>query len=199
MNLIYVMRHAQSTVNIERRLTCRKIEGDLTALGRNQALKAAEWLSGKSITNIVHSPFHGATQTAQIITEKLGLPCAATNDLCEMDCGDFEWKSDKASWYAWRAIYERWQQRDWKAAYPGGESYQQGFDRFNCCLMSVKADETALLVTHGGITTTVVPYLCVNAAALQGNRKLDHTGMIVLEPYGDGRYICRAWNQTDHL
>ena len=117
----------------------------------------------------------------------------------EINCGDLDERTDEESWATWRVTYERWQQRDWKATFPGGESYQQGFDRFNRCLMGVKPNETTLLVTHGGITVTVIPYLCVNASALQGKRMLDHTGIIVLEPYGDGRYICRAWNQTEHL
>ena len=199
MNLIYVMRHGQSTVNVERRLSCRNFEGDLTPLGREQASKAAQWLSDKNITHILHSPFHRAHQTAQIIGEKLGLSCLMNDDLREMDCGDFESRTDKASWDAFRVIYERWMQGDWKATYPGGESYQQGFDRFNRCLMSLIPNQTTLLVTHGGICTSVIPYLCVNAAALQGKRTLENTGLVILEPYGDGRYICRAWNQTEHL
>ena len=199
MNLIYVMRHAQSVINVEHRLTGRTFDGDLTPLGEAQAAKVAEWLLDKGITKIIHSPFHRATQTAQIVNDRLGLPITPDADLGEMNCGDLDWRTDEESWAAWQVIYERWQQRDWKATYPGGESYQQGFDRFNRCLMNVKPDETALLVTHGGITVTVIPYLCVNAAALHGNLTLDHTGIIVLEPYGDGRYICRAWNQTEHL
>ncbi len=199
MNLIYVMRHGQSSINVERRLTCRLREGDLTAVGRTQVTQAADWLRDKAITRIVHSPFHRAVQTAHIIATHLRLPFAPDDDLCEMDCGDLEGSTDETSWDAWRVIYERWRQRDWNATFPGGESFKQGFDRFNRCLMSIKLDETALLITHGGISATVIPYLCVNAAALQGDRTLDHAGIIVLEPYGDDRYICRAWNQTDHL
>ncbi len=199
MNLIYVMRHAQSIVNVEHRLTGRTFNGDLTPLGREQAAKAGEWLLDKGITKVIHSPFHRAVQTAQIVGDKLGLSVTPDVDLGEMNCGDLDWRTDEASWEEFYAIYNRWQQRDWNATYPGGESYQQGFDRFNRCLMGVNPDATTLLVTHGGISLTVIPYLCVNAAALQGNRMLDNTGIIVLEPYGDGRYICRAWNQTEHL
>jgi broad specificity phosphatase PhoE len=199
MNLIYVMRHAQSVVNLEHRLTGRTLDGDLTALGCSQTAKVSEWLLDKGITNIIHSPFHRASQTAKMIGDRLGLSVIPDAGLGEMDCGDLDGRTDEESWAAWRAVYERWQQRDWKATYLGGESYQQGFDRFNRCLMGVQPHETALLVTHGGISVTVIPYLCVNAAALHGDLTLDHTGMIVLEPYGDGRYICRAWNQTEHL
>src|SRR5690348_12362582 len=137
MNLIYVMRHAQSVVNVERRLTGRTFDGDLTPLGEAQATKASEWLLDKGISKIVHSPFHRAQQTAQIVGNKLGLPITSDADLSEMNCGDLDWRTDEESWAAWRRIYERWLQRDWRATYPGGESYQQGFDRFNHCLMGI--------------------------------------------------------------
>jgi len=199
MNLIYVMRHAQSVVNVEHRISGHTLDGDLTPLGRKQANKVSEWLMGKGLTHIIHSPFHRAIQTAQIIGDQLRLSTSVNKDLCEVDCGDLDWQTDETSWSEWHRIYDRWKQRDWRATYPGGESYQQGFDRFNRCLININADETPLLVTHGAISLSVIPYLCVNAAALQGNRMLDHTGLITLEPYGDGRYICRAWNQTEHL
>lgn len=199
MNLIYLMRHGQSTVNVEHRLTCRKLEGDLTELGREQAGRAGRWLLDKGITRIIHSPFHRAEQTARIVADKLSLPMTEADGLREMDCGDLEWRTDAEGWEEWRLVYERWQQADWKATFPGGESYRQAYDRFSQVLRDVNPDETTLLVTHAGISITVIPYLCVNAAALQGDRTLKNTGLVVLEPYGDGRYICRAWNQTEHL
>lgn len=198
MHLIYVMRHAQSIVNADKRISCRKPDGDLTDLGREQALRAADALQDKNIQRILHSPFHRAEQTAHIIGERLALPFTENVDLGEINCGDLEWRFDDG-WADWFKMYERWMQGDWNARYPGGESYREGYNRFSRCLLSVDSEETVLLVTHGGISTTVIPYLCVNAAALQGQRILDHTGMIVLEPYGDGRFICRAWNQVDHL
>jgi probable phosphoglycerate mutase len=197
--MIYVMRHGQSTVNVERRLTGSDYRGDLTALGREQAAKAAEWLADKGITRILYSPFHRAEQTAQIVGERLGiLPCVDPG-LCEMDAGDLHGRTDNEAWEYFRSIYERWKKRDWEAQYPGGETYRQGFDRYLQCLRQISPDETALLVTHGGITCSVLPYLCVNAAALQGDLTLDNTAFVVLEPYDDGRYICRSWNLSEHL
>ncbi|MBZ0275673.1 MAG: histidine phosphatase family protein [Anaerolineae bacterium] len=197
VHLIYLMRHGQSVVNIERRLTCRKPDGDLTDLGREQAAKAGDWLADKGITRLLHSPFHRAEQTAQIVAPKLKLTPVMVDDLREMDCGSLERRTDDDAWGEFMAVFRRWKKGDWEATYPGGESYRQGFERFSRCLNAVT--ETTLLVTHGGISIAVVPYLCVNAAALQGVGDLDNTGLVVLEPYDSGRYICRSWNLIEHL
>jgi broad specificity phosphatase PhoE len=80
---------------------------------------------------------------------------------------------------------------DWKAAFPDGETFQQAYDRLSGVLQNVRTSETPLLVTHGDITRTVIPFLCVNAV-LQEVHPPDNAGFIILEPYGDGRFICRA-------
>ena len=74
MKLIYVMRHGQSIVNTERRISGRKFEGDLTELGREQARKAANWFTDKGIEQIIHSPFQRAEQIAAIVAERLSSP-----------------------------------------------------------------------------------------------------------------------------
>src|SRR5215813_9477587 len=98
VNTIYVMRHGQSTVNIERRLSGRTLEGGLTDLGREQATKAASWLKDKGITSIHASPFQRAQETADIIGATLGLTPASADGLREMDCGDFDGRCDDEAW-----------------------------------------------------------------------------------------------------
>lgn len=199
MKLLYIMRHGESVVNQEGRLTCKRFDGTLTPLGREQAAQAGEWLVGKDITRIACSPFERAIESAAVVAERLGLSSQVDHDLREMDCGRLEGRADEKAWAEWKRVYERWKMRDWKAAFPDGETYQQAYDRLSSALQRVHANETVLLVTHGGITRTVIPYLCVNAAVLQDVHPPDNTGFIILEPYGDGRFICRAWNQNDHL
>jgi probable phosphoglycerate mutase len=202
------MRHGQSTINVERRLTCHQYDGDLTPLGREQAMKAGRWLADKHISKILHSPFHRADQTAAIAGEILGIKPKMDADLCEMNCGDLHGRTDDEAWQIFFSIYMRWKQGEWEAQYPGGESYRQGFERYCRCLNGIAPDENVLLVTHGGITCSIIPYLCVNAAALhsvvnaaalQHKDELDHCGFVVLEPYDAGRYICRSWNLVEHL
>ena len=199
MAVIYLMRHGESIVNVERPLKCKALDGDLSLLGREQAAKAARWLLDKGITTLYCSPFQRAEQTAQIIGDCLGIAHVTDKNLGEMDCGDLEGRTDDAAWAARDNIYDRWLAGDWDATFPGGESFRHAFERFNRSLTQIREEETALMVTHGGIACSVVLLLCVNAAALQRSPVLDNTGFIVLESYDVGRYICQAWNLVEHM
>ena len=195
---IYLMRHGQSTVNLEHRLTCRCLEGDLTRLGREQAARAAQWLVGKGITHVRASPFYRAQQTAAIAGEALGLDVVMDDGLAEMDCGDLEWRLDEEGWKTWAGVYERWKAHELDATFPGGESFHDAVERFRQTLSRVPADETSLLVTHGGITRTVVPYVAEVSAELLYRGDLANTGIAILE-YDAEHYHCSTWNLIDHL
>jgi probable phosphoglycerate mutase len=204
---IYLMRHGESTVNVKRILTGNSYEGDLTELGREQVAQAGRWLADKGITHIRHSPFHRAQQSAEIVGAALGIPITEDPDLSEMNCGDLHGRSDDEAWSLFMSVFVRWLQGEPDARYPGGESYAEGTARMRRALASVPRDSTTLLVTHGGIVGSVVPYLCVNAAALQRTDDFPNTAFVVLEPYDDGspigalgeRYNCLSWNLHDHL
>lgn len=201
--MIYLMRHTESTLDVENRLQCKHLQGELTTSGEEQAQNAATWLADKAITKIYHSPFHHAEQSAQIIAHKLTLSAMALDGLRGIDCGELEGRDDNYSWGRWQQIYERWRQAERDAAFPGGESFGEAFGRFSGVLMQVAAEvasgEQVLLVTHGELILSIVPYLCVNAAALQRVDPVNHGGFVVLAPFDPGRYICEAWNIVEHL
>lgn len=200
---LLVMRHGESVVNIEKRLSGRTLTGDLTALGREQAQRAGKVLMKAGITQIRISPFDRARQTAAIVSAAIGLEPVIDDDLREMDCGAFDGKTDAESWGAFMSIYRRWLAADASARYPDGESWQEGAARFRRGLAKAEPNTTTLFVTHGGISSAVIPYLCVNAAVLRGSSGVGNTGIVELEVYdtidGQARYACLAWNRLDHL
>ncbi len=197
--MIYLMRHAESILNVEQRLTCRTYEGDLTAKGRHQAERAAHWFADKGLTQIRTSPFDRARQTAGIVAAALGIAPIIDADLGEANCGDVENMTSDQAIAVWRQVYTRWLLFDADARFPGGESYAEAVERMKRALRQSSAEQSVLLITHSDITHTVIPALCVNAAALQGLAPLVNTGMIVLEHYDSDRYSCSAWNLTEHL
>ena len=197
--MIYVMRHGQSVVNVEHTLPCRRLEGDLTELGRSQTAKAARWLADKGVNQIRCSPFHRARQTAEIVADALGIVPDLDDDLREADCGDVEDLPFDEALSIWQRVYVRWLRLDAEARFPGGESYAEAVERFARALGKCSPDKTVLLVTHGDITHTVIPPLCTNADALENPLPLDNTGIVILEHYDAHRYTCSAWNLVDHL
>jgi probable phosphoglycerate mutase len=196
--MIYVMRHGESSVNIARRLTCRDLSGELTEQGREQSARAAAWLDDKRIGAIYTSPFQRAQETAAIIGDALGIAPEVDDDLCEMDCGDLEGRTDEDAWDIWAGVMARWKAVEWDAAFPGGESLRDVQQRLLRALVrTATAPHNVVLVTHGGVSLRVM--LCVNAAALQRVEDLANTGLVLLEPYDAGRFACEAWNLCEHL
>jgi probable phosphoglycerate mutase len=124
---------------------------------------------------------------------------AVVDDLREMDCGELEGRTDDAAWEALDRVVRRWLACDFSAGFPGGETYGDAVLRFKRVLAWASAEAAPLLVTHGGIATTVIPLLCVNAAAMQRLDGLDNTGFVILDVYDPGRYVCEAWNLVEHL
>lgn len=195
---IYLIRHGQSIVNVDRRISCKRRDGDLTTLGYNQAHRAGLWFKDRQIGRVIVSPFERALQTGRIIADVLDVPISREDGLAEVDCGDIDWRTDDDAWNQWENVYQRWLQGEATATYPGGESFQNAYARFAQAL-SAAPDDNCVMVSHAGIIRSVTPYLCVNAAALQRVEMPSHTGMIVLTRYDHGRYVCHAWDDRSHL
>ena len=86
MNLL-VIRHGQSEADI---LNVNEGRADfsLTALGETQAKLMAEWVSQKySINKIFASPLKRASQTAKILSERMGIDIVYDDDLMEFQNG----------------------------------------------------------------------------------------------------------------
>src|SRR5688572_483104 len=159
VELLYIMRHGESVVNLEHRLRCGRYEGDLTETGRNQAHQAGKWLKHKNIGVICASPFHRTQQTAAIISSYLNLPVITDEGLCELNCGSLESQADGVKTF-WK-IYQRWLAGDTEAHYPDGESLREGMERYSRVLQKVcSVQGNVLLITHGGISRAVIPLLC---------------------------------------
>jgi broad specificity phosphatase PhoE len=74
-----LLRHGQSEFNVMFSATRQDpgiIDAKLTALGQQQAEAAAEALRDEGITRILASPYTRALQTAEPISQALGLPVA---------------------------------------------------------------------------------------------------------------------------
>ena len=147
--MLYVVRHGETEWNaINKVLGLSDIP--LNETGRDQAREAARLLKGREIEVFLCSPLSRARQTADIISEEIGISYEIDERIIEQDFGRFEGVN---------RFDEEYQnaKREYFVRYPGGESY---FDMAARVYPVVKEMEgrNALLVTHGGICRIIRSY-----------------------------------------
>lgn len=92
---ILLVRHGQSTFNVEGRLPSQLPNIPLTDEGRRQAHEAAVALAGLQISAIISSPLQRARETAEIIARGWGLPVREEPRLMDTEMG--RWAGRKIS------------------------------------------------------------------------------------------------------
>jgi broad specificity phosphatase PhoE len=118
---IVLVRHADAVGTGAGRLL-GETDAPLTALGRAQAARLAQWLSRRPVSRVIASERQRARSTAAAIARPHLLPVEVWPELNEVDFG--RWENTK---YADLPPGERkrflaWRSNPWRASPPGGES-----------------------------------------------------------------------------
>ncbi len=87
--LLILVRHGQTTYNVENRLPGQLPGVMLTDEGRRQALRAAVALSGLPLSAVISSPLERAAETAEIIARGWNLRVRTDPRLKDTDVGPF--------------------------------------------------------------------------------------------------------------
>jgi broad specificity phosphatase PhoE len=197
---LYFVRHGESIANLLREFSNRGFKHGLTERGIEQAEALAQNLRGVPFSQVYASPIKRAYQTAEIMSEALGIPLEVTDALREFDCGVLEGKSDPESWALFDRVFEQWQQGQWEERIPKGESHLQIQARFIPFINEIIQNpegENILLVGHGGTYRCMFPLIFANLA-IESIRDLEiqHTMPIIGETRGD-RFICTRWGERN--
>ncbi len=166
MNL-YFVRHGESVANVLRVISNRGLEHGLTERGRRQALDLATSLRGFGASRVFTSPLLRAIETAEMLSEVLGIPHVVTDALREFDCGVAEGRTDAQAWALHREVMADWLQRGKPAArIEQGESYFDIQERFvpfvDGLLQGHSGTGDCILVGHGGLYLCMLPVVLIN-------------------------------------
>ena len=173
---LYVARHGETQWNIENKISGRT-DIPLTAKGLQQAQLLAEHAKGKGIEVIIASPLLRARQTAQAVSDAIGVPIQIDERLIEMDFGTFEGTSRFGEEF-------QWIRAQMSTRFPGGES---GFDvayRVYSLLYEIKekyADKTVLLVCHNCVSRAVRSFFMNLSTEEYGNYHAPNAQLVEYE------------------
>ena len=173
---LYISRHGQTPWNVED-LICGRTDVPLTEVGQQQALRLAESALDKGIAVILCSPMLRARQTAQAVSDAIGVPIQIDERLIEMDFGTFEGTSRFGEEF-------QWIRAQMSTRFPGGES---GFDvayRVYSLLYEIKekyADKTVLLVCHNCVSRAVRSFFMNLSTEEYGNYHAPNAQLVEYE------------------
>lgn len=138
----------------------------LDSLGEAQALALAEYLLENqgvyNIKKIYSSDLPRAMQTAQAVTDKLGLPVIEKSGFREVNNGVLAGMANEEADRLYPNLY--WKRLGWEEKYPKGESPKDFYGRvsseWKSFLEDLKSgDENVLLITHGGVIQVILSIL----------------------------------------
>jgi probable phosphoglycerate mutase len=86
-HILFLIRHGQTTWNVEHRLPGQLPGIELTAAGREQAQRLAEALKSLPLTAIISSPLERASETARYLAEGQSLTIQLEPDLMDIELG----------------------------------------------------------------------------------------------------------------
>lgn len=155
---ILLVRHGQTTFNVEGRLPGQLAGVALTDEGQRQAHRAAVALAGLRISAIVSSPLERALETARIIARGWALDVREDPRLMDTDVG--AWAGQKISDVAkddpnWAAFLRKPTEPP-----PGVESLAAVQERATAAIEDLRADPTAgddvVVVAHADVIKLIV-------------------------------------------
>ena len=148
---LYIVRHAETEGNIEKRLTGRK-DYNLTEKGEKSAEKLAQRLSDVKFDALFSSSSNRTKKTIEPIAKQNNLPIVQLDDLCEMYFGDYDgWKWEDVNKIN-PEIKHRQNEINEISGIPNQESMEETAERMYKCVKKIcdeNEGKTILICSHG--------------------------------------------------
>ncbi|RYB91052.1 histidine phosphatase family protein [Nocardioides oleivorans] len=188
---VVVARHGEALYESE---LLSDAGGWLSPLGREQAAGLGELLAAEVITRVWTSDMSRAVQTGEIVAARLGVDVVVRTGVREFGVGAAAGTTGVPDPFA--ETFAAWVSGDLAARIPGGESGDEVVARWSGVLEAIADEhegESALLVSHGGVMSMVLPLLATNLDPGHArDRPIPNCGHAVLER-GAAGWVVRSW------
>lgn len=196
MRLILI-RHGQTTSNVEGLLDAAVPGPSLTPLGVEQAEALPEALAGESIDVLVASDMIRTQQTIAPLAEATGLEVLVRGGIREISAGHLEMRSDRDSVERYLDTVLAWADGDFGPFLAGGERGEQVIARFDETVAEIAATgaATAVFVSHGAMIRAWAAFRSANVdGAYAADHGLSNTAIVVLEGSPDTGWTAVTWS-----
>ncbi len=150
MTTIVLIRHGETDWNIEGRYQ-GQADPPLNSRGVLQAQQLAVELRNSDLQIIYTSPLQRAKQTAQILSDELGIPEMDEPRLMEIHQGDWQTRLRTEIETLYPEIFKNWETNPWQITPPGGEHLSEVQTRVTAAIDDILRRDTHQkfgLVTH---------------------------------------------------
>jgi broad specificity phosphatase PhoE len=199
---LLLTRHGSTAYNEDERLQ-GLIDIPINDKGVEEAGRISQRLQNEPIDIIFHTPLIRTKETAEIINRHHQAPLTVIDSFIEIDIGDWEGRNFHEVVEENPEIYQQWISNP-QVAVPGGESFQQLFQRIKPGVDQVLACqfECILIVAHAMVNRAIMGHL-LGINPLSARRfRTDHCSFSRLLVYqtSNGRHtVADTWNSIDHL
>jgi broad specificity phosphatase PhoE len=146
---VYLARHGQTAYNLVGRFQ-GQLPVPLDDTGLAQAAELAEHASTHGFSALWSSPLLRARETAEIVSERIGLAPREDARLMETDAGDWTDRSFAEVRGETPELFDAFAAGDPDFGFPGGESFAEQELRVGAALEEIERGELpALVVCHG--------------------------------------------------
>lgn len=218
---IILVRHGQTSSNIERFMDTKPPGAELTPRGREQAADVGAELAGVvgagdgsagRLKGVVCSVALRAQQTAMLLREALerearlperSLPVDVVVGIHEVFAGELEMQNSEDAHREYSTALRGWLAGDADARMPGGESYVDVVERGRPVLEEIAAglgdDEDVIVVSHGAAIRMLTKYAANVDSDFAFTGYLANCRFTVLEPGGKpyGEWTLKRWADTE--
>lgn len=194
---LLLIRHGQTPSNVDGALDTARPGAGLTALGHAQAAAIPQVLDDERIDAVYASVLTRTQLTGGPLAAARSLDIHVREGLEEISAGDFEMHTDGDAVQGYVEGGWRWANGDLDYAISGGESGHDFFRRYDAAIDEIaEAHTAAAVVSHGAAIRVWASCRAVNLASETAvQRRLQNTGMCVLEGDPDSGWVLQRWHE----
>ncbi len=186
---LLLIRHGQTPANVLGLLDTAHPGPGLTALGERQANAVAEALRPRKIDGVFASTLVRTQLTALPFA-----PATVLDGLHEIEAGDLEGRSDRASARTYLKTAFAWGSGNLDARMPGATDGHAFFERFDGGISTVASVGAAAVFSHGAAIRVWTAARARNVPPIfAGTHYLENTGVVELDGSPEHGWTLISW------